>query len=75
MRSESGCLPPSEASTVQALMDLALPHFAELGDGPRQVHLPWSVSSDSLHVVWKQVVMRTFSNGPDVSVVAVSQSR
>ena len=47
MRSESGCLPPSEASTVQALMDLALPRFAGLGDGPRQVHLLWSVSSDS----------------------------
>ena len=40
-------LPPSEASTVQALMDLALPRFAGFGDGPRQVHLPWSVSSDS----------------------------
>ena len=47
MRLESGCLLPSEASTVQALMDLALPRFAGLGDGPRQVHLPWSVSSDS----------------------------
>ena len=47
MRSDSVCLPPSEASTVQALMDLALPRFAGLGDGPRQVHPPWSVSSDS----------------------------
>ena len=47
MRLESGCLLPSEASTVQALMDLALPRFAGLGDGPRQVHLPWSVSSNS----------------------------
>ena len=28
-------------------MDLALPHFAGLGDGPLQVHLPWTVSSDS----------------------------
>ena len=28
-------------------MDLALPRFAGLGNGPRQVHLPWSVSSDS----------------------------
>ena len=36
MWSESGCQPPSEASTVQALMDLALPRFAGLGDGPRQ---------------------------------------
>ena len=47
MRLESGCLLPSEASTVQGLMDLALPRFAGLGDGPRHVHLPWSVSSDS----------------------------
>ena len=46
MRLEPGCLLPSEASTVQALMDLALPRFAGLGNGPRQVHLPWSVSSD-----------------------------
>ena len=28
-------------------MDLALPHFAGLGDGPRQVHEPWNVSADS----------------------------
>ena len=28
-------------------MDLALPRFAGLEDGPRQVHLPWTVSSDS----------------------------
>ena len=28
-------------------MDLALPHFAELGDGPCQVHPPWSIASDS----------------------------
>ena len=46
MRSESGCRPPSEASTVQALMDLAFPRFAGLGDGPRQVHPPWSIASD-----------------------------
>ena len=30
-----------EVSTVQALMDLGLPPFAGLGDGPRQVHGPW----------------------------------
>ena len=47
MRSESGCRPPSEVSTVQALMDLALPRFAGLGDEPRQVHPPWSIASDS----------------------------
>ena len=27
-------------------MDLALPRFAGLGDGPRQVHEPWMVSAD-----------------------------
>ena len=32
---------------MQALMDLALPRFAGLADGPRQVHPPWSVESDS----------------------------
>ena len=46
-RSELVGLPLLEASTVQALMDLALPRFAGLGDVPQQVHLPWSVSSDS----------------------------
>ena len=30
-----------------ALMDLVLPRFAGLGDGPRQVHPPWSIASDS----------------------------
>ena len=27
-------------------MDLELPRFAGLGDGPRQVNLPWMVSAD-----------------------------
>ena len=40
-------LPQVEAYTVQALMDLALPRFAGLGDGPRQVHAPWAMSTDS----------------------------
>ena len=43
----SGCRPPAEVSTAQALMDLALPRFAGLGDGSRQVHPPWSTASDS----------------------------
>ena len=30
-------LPRSEATTLQALMDLALPRFAGLGDGSRQI--------------------------------------
>ena len=34
-------------SSVQALMDLALPRFTGLADGPRQVHPPWSVALDS----------------------------
>ena len=37
----------SEANTIQALMDLALPRFEGLGDGPRQVHRPWMVSTES----------------------------
>ena len=45
--SETVSLPQSEAYTVQALMDLALPRFAVLGDGPRQVHKPWEISADS----------------------------
>ena len=40
-------LPPAEASTVQALMDLSLPHFAGLGVEPQQVHAPWATSIDS----------------------------
>ena len=40
-------LSPAEAYTVQALMDLALPRFAGLGYGPRQVHVPWAMSTDS----------------------------
>ena len=44
---ESSCRLPAEMSSIQALMDLALPRFAGLVDGPRQVHPPWSVVSDS----------------------------
>ena len=40
----------SEANTVQALMDLALPRFEGLGDGPRQVHRPWKIS-----VAWEDL--------------------
>ena len=29
-------------------MDLVLPRFAGMVNGPRQVHLPWSVASESL---------------------------
>ena len=36
-----------EANTIQALMDLALPRFEGLGDGPCQVHGPWKVSPQS----------------------------
>ena len=43
----SSCRLPAEMSSVQALMDLALPRFAGLTDGPRQVHPPWSVAADS----------------------------
>ena len=37
----------SEANTIQALMDLALPRFEGLGDGPPHVHRPWMVSTNS----------------------------
>ena len=40
-------LPQSEVYTVQALMDLVLPRFAGLGDGPRQVHERWAISDVS----------------------------
>ena len=36
----------AEMSSVQALMDLTLPRFA-MAEGPRQVHPPWSVTSES----------------------------
>ena len=44
---ESVCRLQAEMSSVQALMDLALPRLAGLGDGPRQVHPPWSITSAS----------------------------
>ena len=34
------CRLPVEMSSVQALMDLSLPRFAGLTDGPRQMHPP-----------------------------------
>ena len=46
--SETVSLPPAEAHAVHALMELALPRFAGLGDGPRQVHAPWAMSTDLL---------------------------
>ena len=39
---ESSCRLPAQMSSIQALMDLALPRFAGLADGPRQIHPPWS---------------------------------
>ena len=36
----------AEMSSVQALMELALPRFT-MTEGPRQVHPPWSVTSES----------------------------
>ena len=44
---ESVCRLPIEMSSVQALMDLSLHRFAGLTDGPRQIHPPWSIASDS----------------------------
>ena len=37
----------SEVQTIQALMELALPVWEGLTDGPRQVHRPWMVSTES----------------------------
>ena len=45
--SDTVSLPPAEAYMVQALMDLALPRFAGMGDGPHQGHAPWAMSTDS----------------------------
>ena len=36
----------SEENTMQAMMDLALPRCEGFGDGPRQVHRPWMVSTE-----------------------------
>ena len=44
---ESVCHLPIEMSSVQALMDLSLPRFAGLTDGPRQFHLPRSIALHS----------------------------
>ena len=43
---ESSGRPTAEMSSVQALMELAIPRFA-MAEGPRQVHPPWSVTSES----------------------------
>ena len=43
---ESSGRPTAEMSSVQALMELALPRFA-MAEGPRQVHPPWLVTSES----------------------------
>ena len=42
---ELGEHPSAEMSSVQALMELTLPRFAMV-EGPRQVHPPWSVTSE-----------------------------
>ena len=43
----SVCPHRSEANTVQALMDLALPRFEGLADGPRQLNRSWKISAES----------------------------
>ena len=42
---ESSERPTAEMSSIQALMELALPRFA-MTEGPRQVHPPWSVATE-----------------------------
>ena len=51
----------SEANTIQALMDLALPRFEGLGDGPRQVHRPWMVSTESPDPGYLTELLRSLS--------------
>ena len=70
MRPESDCRPPAEVSKVQALMDLALARFAGLGDGPRQVHPPWSTASNSPA---SQVSGRLDASGEEDSRCSVDQ--
>ena len=43
---ESDERPTAEMTSVQVLMELALPGFT-MAEGPRQVHPPWSVTSES----------------------------
>ena len=42
---ELGERPSAEMSSIQALMELALPRFA-MAEGPRHVHPPWPVRSE-----------------------------
>ena len=42
---ESDERPMAEMASVQALMELTLPRFTMV-EGPRQVHLSWSVTSE-----------------------------
>ena len=44
-----GGRPSAEMSSVQALMELALPRFA-MPEGPRHVHPPWLVTSGNREV-------------------------
>ena len=43
--SKLGEHPSAEMSSIQALMELALPRFA-MAEGPRHVHPPWPVTSE-----------------------------
>ena len=51
-------------------MDLSLPRFAGLGDGPHQIHLPWSIASDSPA---SPVTARLETSGEEESRCAVDQ--
>ena len=57
---------------MQALMDLALPRFEGLGDGPRQVHKPWKTSDESPDT--SSVQNRRRSSSPCLNLDELSSS-
>ena len=65
----------SEANNVQALMDLALPRFEGLGDGPRQAHRPWKMSAESpASLDTSSVTDRRRSSSPCLNLDELSSS-
>ena len=59
---------------VETLMDLALPRFAGLGDGPRQIHKLWMVSADASVVDTSGVVDRVVLSSPCLNLDELSSS-
>ena len=67
---ESVCRIPMEMFSVWVLMDLSFPRFAGLTDGLRQIHLPWSIVSDSPA---SPAPARLDTNGEEYSRCSVDQ--